>query len=270
VSRPLGQHSLTDPSILDRIVGALNPQPDDVVIEVGPGKGALTRRLAPRVGIVIAIERDRRLAADLQAGAVRGEPGAVPENVRVVVGDAVEVDWHELLPRSGSVRTEFKVVGNIPYYITSPLIEKALRPPRPRVIVYLMQREVADRLAAGPGTKTYGALSVGVQVDASVERLFVVPAGAFRPRPAVDSALVRLAPRARPLVPPAEHEKFRAFVTRLFGQRRKQLLTILRSTESLCRDEALDHLAQLGIDPTSRPEVLEPQMFVRLYGGLHR
>lgn len=268
MSRRFGQHALTDPSILDRIVDALDPQPVDVVIEVGAGTGALTRRLAPRVGTVIAIERDRALAAQLQRGV--GSP-----TVRVVVGDALRIDWHDLVRKDlpaipDSQRPAFKVVGNIPYYITSPLIEKALEPPRPQVIVYLVQREVAERLAAGPGTKTYGALSIGVQLDAIVEHLSTVPAGAFRPRPAVDSALVRLTPRLEPLVPPSEHRRFRAFVTRIFGQRRKQLVTILRGTESLSRDQAFSRLTELGIDPVSRPEVLEPQMFVRLYHSLHR
>jgi 16S rRNA (adenine1518-N6/adenine1519-N6)-dimethyltransferase len=264
VSRRLGQHFLTDPSILERIVDALYPQDDDTVIEIGPGKGTLTCRLAPRVAQVIAIEKDKSLARQLRSRVESGEWAVGGEKVRIVAGDALQLDWHELAPPT------FKVVGNIPYYITSPLIAKTLSPPLPTVIVYLVQREVADRLGATPGSKTYGALSVGVQVVARVERLFVVPAGAFHPRPRVDSAVVRFTPLEVPLVSSTEHAGFRAFVVRVFGQRRKQLVSILRSTESLSRDQALTVLTEAGIDSRSRPEVLSPHEFVRLRAVLAR
>ena len=120
------------------------------------------------------------------------------------------------------------VTGNIPYNITSPLIDKALLPPRPRRIVFLVQKEVADRVTAAPGTAEYGALSIGVQAVARAERLFTVPAGAFKPRPKVDSAVLRLTPLERPLVADEERESFRALVVGLFGFRRKQMLRALR------------------------------------------
>ena len=233
MARRLGQHFLTDPAILDRIVDAIDPRPGDVVLEIGPGRGSLTRRLAPRVARVVAIERDARLAA-LLGGAGSGERGAdeakqrIPENVRVVCGDALKLDWSAELeptpqtsaPRSPLPAPPFKVVGNIPYYITSPLIDRALSPPLPQVIVFLVQREVADRLCAVPVRKAYGALSVGVQALASAERVFLVRPGSFTPPPQVHSALVRITPSARPLLAPDEIAGFRHLTQ---GYRRQTL-----------------------------------------------
>jgi len=278
VARRLGQHFLTDPAILDRIVDAINPQPDDVVIEIGPGQGSLTQRLASRVARVIAIERDAKLAALLE-GAGSGERRAdeagmsMPENVRIVHGDALSLDWHAELeptpeisaPRSPLPAPSFKVLGNIPYYITTPLIDKALTPPLPRVIAFLVQREVAERLGAGPGSKSYGALTVGVRSVASVERLFVVRAGSFTPPPQVDSALVRIEPCAQPLLPHAEIAAFRRFNAALFSQRRKQLRRILRSIRLVGAAEVESELARYNIDPTARPEALSPEDIVRMF-----
>ncbi len=253
--RRLGQHFLSDPSILGRIVDALDPVPGETVLEIGPGKGTLTRELLGRRVQVIAIEKDRQLAEQLSAWCVvRGVSG-----LKVVIGDALRVDWHELVPRTThhAQRTGFKVVGNIPYYITSPLIDKALTPPLPERIVFLVQAEVADRLAAKPGSKTYGALSVGVQAVCRVEKLFTVAPGAFQPRPKVRSAVVRLTPLARPLVTPEEIAPLRVFVTACFSKRRKQLKNAAPGiTEG--------QLRELGLDPTVRPEGLRPEDFIQL------
>jgi 16S rRNA (adenine1518-N6/adenine1519-N6)-dimethyltransferase len=177
--RRLGQHFLSDPRILQRIADALGPTVHDTVLEIGPGPGGLTTALAARAGRVVAIEKDADLVPDLRARF----PG-----VTVVEGDALELDWHTL-GGPGAL-----VAGNIPYNITSPLIDKALAPPRPPRIVFLVQKEVADRVTARAGEGAYGALSIGVQAVARTERLFVVPAGAFHPRPKVDSAVLRLTP----------------------------------------------------------------------------
>jgi 16S rRNA (adenine1518-N6/adenine1519-N6)-dimethyltransferase len=185
---------------------------------------------------VVAIEKDRELAAQLRR-----------ENVRVIEGDALELEWP-------SAR---KVIGNIPYYITSPLIDKALKPPLPERVVFLVQAEVADRLAAQPGGKTYGALSVGVQAVAQVEKLFSIAPGAFRPPPKVRSTVVRLTPLAAPLVRPDEIAAFRTFVAACFSRRRKQLKNAVPGI-----NEA--ELTALGLDPRERPERLAPEAFVRL------
>ena len=258
----LGQHFLTDPNLLRKIVAALDPTPTDVVLEIGPGKGSLTRILAPLVGRVVAIEKDRRLAAELGAWNADGGTG----HVEVVEGDALKLDWHVLLD-TGRPAPRFKVIGNIPYYITSPLIEKALAPPLPERVVFLMQREVGERLAAAPGARSYGALSVGVQAACEVERLFVVKAGAFRPAPRVDSAVVRLTPLARPLVTPAETASFRAFVTTCFGRRRKQLRNAVMAATQRPAPVVTALLRDLHLSATARPETLTPAEFVALLRG---
>ncbi len=262
----LGQHFLTDRNILQRIVDALEPAPDDVVVEIGAGKGSLTVALAPRVANVIAVEKDRRLARD--CGLRIEECGL--GNVTVVEGDALKLSWHALIetspanPQSPIRNPQLKVVGNIPYNITSPLIDKALTPPLPARIVFLVQAEVADRMAAPPGSKAYGALSIGVQAVCSVERLFTVRAGAFTPPPKVESALVRLTPLAHPLVAPDEIPRFRAFVTACFTRRRKQLRNVAMAATGRSAAVVAAGLAALGLDPTVRPETLVPEDFVRL------
>jgi 16S rRNA (adenine1518-N6/adenine1519-N6)-dimethyltransferase len=231
-----------------------------VVLEVGPGRGDLTRELLQRGASVVAIEKDVRLAEQLGTG--NAERGT--DALTVVTGDALELDWHRLVPRSAFPVPRWKVAGNIPYYITSPLIEKALTPPLPERVVFLVQAEVADRLAAAPGSKTYGALTVGVQAVARVERVFGVPAGAFQPPPKVASAVVRLTPLATPLIEPAEARAFRRFVTACFSQRRKQLRNTVAAALSIPPARAAAGLEQLGLDPAARPERLGVADFVRL------
>ncbi len=250
----LGQHFLSDPGLLRKIADALDLAPDDVVLEIGPGKGSLTEQLLARGVRVIAIEKDQRLADELgRWGAERGT-----DRLTIVTADALEVDWQPLLvPR-------FKVIGNIPYNITTPLIEKALTPPYPERIVFLMQAEVAERLAARPGSKPYGGLSVGVQAQARVERLFAVRAGAFQPPPRVDSAVVRLTPLAEPLIPPGDVRAFRRFVTACFSRRRKQLRNVVAGALARPAAAVAAGLASLGLDPAARPETLAPADFVRL------
>jgi len=263
---PLGQHFLRDPKVLTQIVDALAPAPGDVVLEIGAGPGALTVVLAPRVQRVIAIERDRRLAKD--CGLRIADCGL--GNVDVVEGDALKLDWHALIestptnPQSAIRNPQFKVVGNIPYAITSPLIDKALTPPLPERIVFLVQAEVAARIAAAPGSKPYGALSVGVQAVCRVERLFTVRAGAFHPRPRVDSALLRLTPLAVPLVAPAELAAFREFVTACFTRRRKQLRNVVMAATGRPAAVVRAGLSELGLAAAARPETLAAREFVRL------
>ena len=251
--RRLGQHFLTDPRLLGRIADALGAGPTDTVLEIGPGPGGLTAALAERAGRLVAIEKDRDLVPALRARF----PSAT-----IVEGDALEADW-AALAGPGAL-----VAGNIPYNITSPLIDKALDPPRPARIVFLVQKEVADRVVAPAGQSAYGALSVGVQSVAAAERLFTVPAGAFHPRPKVDSAVLRLTPLATPLVAPAEQGGFRRLVVGLFGFRRKQLVRGLRELTGWTPDPVLAVLARVGIPPAARPEVVDPATFAALYRAL--
>jgi 16S rRNA (adenine1518-N6/adenine1519-N6)-dimethyltransferase len=247
--RRLGQHFLTDPRILQRIADALDPSVGDTVLEIGPGPGGLTEVLAGRAGRLVAIEKDGDLVPALRARV----PAAA-----IVEADALEADWHALAGH------DFLVTGNIPYNITSPLIDKALTPARPRRIVFLVQKEVADRVGAAPASEAYGALSVGVQAVARAERLFTVPAGAFQPRPKVDSAVLRLTPLAEPVVSDAEVEPFRRLVVGLFGFRRKQLGRGLRELTGWDPERAEEALARAGIAATARPETVSPPAFAAL------
>jgi len=178
--------------------------------------------------------------------------------LELVVGDALDEDWHAL-GGPGAL-----VAGNIPYNITSPLLDKALMPPRPRRVVFLVQKEVADRVSAPPGSDAYGALSVGVQAVATGERLFIVPAGAFTPRPKVDSAVLRLTPLAAPLVTDADVGIFRRVVVGLFSFRRKQLARGLRQLTGYAPDRVQALLERAAVESTVRPEVLDPAAFYRL------
>lgn len=283
MSRRLGQHFLYDPAILDRIVDAIAPHPADVVLEVGPGEGTLTRRLAPRVGRVVAIERDARLVAALRSGGGQRNHAPLPDNVTLIEGDALALDWHQAVlpgatgqPSTADHRPSaighrpFKVIGNIPYYVTTPLIDQALQLPLPSVVVFLVQREVADRVVAGPGSRTYGALSVGVQSFTRAERLFVVRAGAFQPPPKVDSAVLRLTPLPEPAITPAERAPFRAFVVGLFGQRRKQLGRGLRTVAQCSAERAVSVCEASGVSPTDRPETLGVAEMVRVFRTVAR
>ena len=253
VLKKYGQHFLSDKNILGAIVDALAPDATDTVVEVGPGRGSLTDILIERSGRVVAIEIDRALAEQLSER-YRDRP-----NVQIVQADALETDLHAI------AGPDFLLVGNVPYYITTPIIFKALEPPIPRRSVFLVQREVAERMAAKADTEAYGALSVNVAAVAGVELVMTVPAGAFQPPPKVESAVVRLTPRSTPLVSLESLPAFRAFVQASFGLRRKQMLRVLRTVRGLSPEEAAEMLERAGVDPTARPEVLAPESFASLF-----
>lgn len=248
-----GQHFLTDRRSLERIAEALEPQPDDTVVEIGPGRGALTSLLADRCRRLIAIEIDRDLVRILQAQ-FRDRPG-----VEIVEGDALESDWSALAGRS------YLLAGNLPYYITTPLIFRILETPMPQRAVLLVQREVAERLVAAPGSGDYGALTVNVQVTATVRMVGRVNAGAFQPKPKVDSAIVLLVPRPQPLLGAHEETPFRKFVQAAFSMRRKQMLRVTRELWISSAGLAGTILQRAGINPSVRPEALTPEAFLSLY-----
>ncbi len=256
VLKRFGQHFLTDARLLARIADAAALTAGETVIEVGPGRGSLTDQLVPRARRVVAIEIDRALAQRLRER-YAGEP-----KVEIVEGDVLAQDLGAL---AGG---PYALIGNVPYYITTPIIFHALAAPRPTRAVFLVQREVAERMAAPPGSKTYGALSVTLQSLANVELLFSVPSGAFKPPPKVESAVVRITPRETTGVPVALEEKFRRMVQGTFAQRRKQMGRVLRSLASLDAPAADALLTGIGIAPEARPETLSPADFARLFAAL--
>ena len=253
VLKKFGQHFLTDASVLQSIADAIAPTQTDTVLEIGPGRGALTDLLVPRAGRVVAVELDRALAAQL-AERYRGEP-----KVQIVQEDILESDVSSL------VGEDYILAGNVPYYITTPIIFKSLEPPVSRRSVFLVQREVADRMAAKANDSGYGALTVNVAATSEVEIIREVAAGSFSPPPKVESAVIRLEPRGQPLIERALVPLFRSFVQAAFGQRRKQIQRVLRSVRGLSVEEVRRILDSCEVDPTARPETLSPEKFVELF-----
>jgi 16S rRNA (adenine1518-N6/adenine1519-N6)-dimethyltransferase len=247
-----GQHFLKDSRVLDSIVDALGPLAGRTVVEIGPGRGALTDRLVERAGRVVAIELDRDLVQHL-----RTRYAGMP-HVEIVEADVLTVSLPQL------ANGPYVLAGNVPYYITTPIIFHALELPRPDVAVYLVQKEVAERMAAPPGDKTYGALSVNLQAVVDITLVRKVPPSAFNPPPTVDSAVVRVTPRTEAWVQPEIEERFRSFVLAAFGLRRKQLIRVVRTVASLDPDRAAAVLREAGLPTDVRPEVLTPADFARL------
>lgn len=253
VRKSLGQHFLNDRRILQRIVDALELTGTETVIEIGPGRGSLTEMLIPHAAKLVLIEYDRALASRLR------EKYASTPSVSVIEADVLTVNLSEA---AGGV--PYQLVGNVPYYITTPILFHALERPRPEKAVYLVQREVAERMAAAPGSDEYGALSVNIQSVATAKMLFRVAPGSFLPPPKVESAVVRIGQRDDPVVAPEEEAVFRRFVLDAFGMRRKQLRRVIRSVWQISVEQADAALAAAGLDPTVRPETLSPEQFAKL------
>jgi 16S rRNA (adenine1518-N6/adenine1519-N6)-dimethyltransferase len=239
-----GQHFL-EPAWVTKVVAAIDPRPADVFLEVGPGRGALTTQLAPRVARVIAVEIDRDLAAAL--------PARVPATVRVVEGDFLEADVAALV---AGERHPVRVAGNLPFNVATPILFKLLREAADgRLLsdaVVMLQKEVADRVVARPGSRDYGSLAVHVALGADATAVLTLPPGAFRPPPKVTSAVVRL--RFRPAtVDVGDPRLFERLVRGVFAQRRKTLLNALRPVAGALGVEAGDLIERAGVDPQIRP-----------------
>ena len=252
VRRRLGQHFLADSNLLETIVRESGVGGDDVVLEVGGGAGALTERLAPRVRRLHVIELDERMRPPLEE--VASEAG----NVELLWADAMRLDLRSLDP------APTKVVSNLPYSIVTPLILKTIEElPSVGSWTLLVQREIAERLRAAPGSRIYGAPSVLVQLAAEVELLRGVDRAVFTPRPRVDSALLALRRRG-----PAAPEPVRRLVHEAFAHRRKSLARSLELASPGGRDAARSALREAGLPEDARAEALAPEDFVRLAGSL--
>lgn len=251
--RRFGQHFLA-PAWADKVVNAIAPSRDDRFLEIGPGPGALTLRLAPRVEHLTAIEIDRDLAAELQP--------RLPAHVDLVIGDILDVDLAPFMT-SGPLR----VAGNLPYNISSPilfmLMAAARTAPGLQDATLMLQLEVAERLTAPPGTKDYGVLTIFTALQADVQRVLALPPGAFRPPPKVHSAVVKLTFRPSPL-PAGSEAAFERMVRTIFMQRRKTLANALRPYAESIGRQAKAVLTEAGIDPIRRPETLTQDDLLRL------
>jgi 16S rRNA (adenine1518-N6/adenine1519-N6)-dimethyltransferase len=257
-----GQHFL-EAAWVRKVVEAIAPAPGDVLLEVGPGTGALTRALAQSGAAITAVEIDRDLAARLER--------EVPQNVTVVQGDILRVDLGRLLRDALAARPggppQARVVGNLPYNISSPLLLRLMRLVQDgaplRDATLMLQEEVADRVMAPPGGGDYGPLAVAVQLRADVQRLLALPPGAFRPPPRVRSALVALSFRpAR--VDIADEARFERVVRAVFTQRRKTLANALRPVAASQGADARAVLAGAGLDGSRRPQTLALEELARL------
>jgi 16S rRNA (adenine1518-N6/adenine1519-N6)-dimethyltransferase len=244
-----GQNFLADPHYVARIVDAVNPQRGENIVEIGPGLAAITGGLIERAGHVTAIEIDRDLAARLREK-------FPPERLTLVEADALAFDY-------AALGEDLRIVGNLPYNISSPLLFRlAGYDAAVRDLHVMLQREVVARMTAEPGTADYGRLTVMLQVKFAITRLFVVPPGAFRPAPKVDSAVARLVPlgQARPRI--TDDALFARVVAAAFGQRRK---TLRNALATLCTEDAL---RAANVDPAIRGEALAVADFVRLANAL--
>ena len=272
-NKSLGQNFLSDAQVSRRIVDSVSPQPSDLIIEIGPGTGALTRRLVESSGYVVAVEIDTRLIQELKHQ-------IVADNLSIVEADALEVNWIDLISKaSRSWQTikaredepRIRVVANLPYYISTPIIERLIEL---RHLIFdmtlMLQNEVVERIASPPGSRDYGYLSVLVQYYCAATKLFEVPPSAFKPAPKVQSAIIKLAVRARPAIDVENEAKFFALVKASFAQRRKTIFNNLKAAPpSLGFVEKIDLALQAaGIDSQRRAETLTIDEFGALYGAL--
>jgi 16S rRNA (adenine1518-N6/adenine1519-N6)-dimethyltransferase len=258
-TRALGQHFLRDPGVARRIVELVAPTARDLVLEIGPGRGALTGLLASSGAQLLALEVDPALAAALR------ERLAEPDRVEIQTGDARAFAYASLRARLTDARGRVLVVGNLPYSVGKPIL-MALVEAGSAIdeMALMLQKEVALRVAAAPGSKVYGSLSVLTQIASEVSVAFSVAPGAFSPPPQVDSAVIHLRARPAPPVPIADLARFRAVVRAAFGQRRKSLANALGSGLGLGPGRARALAAAASIDPGCRAETLSLAEFARL------
>lgn len=249
--RRFGQHFL-EPVWADKVLDAIAPKPVDRFLEIGPGSGALTLKLAARVATLAAVEVDRDLAAQLRP--------RLPGNTELVTADFLDLDLTRYLQKP------LRIAGNLPYNISSPILFKLLEASGSGPLVdasLMLQREVADRIAARVGTRDYGILTILTAIRADARRLLDLPPGAFRPAPKVHSTVIQLRFK-RPVVGPAILTELERMVRVMFTQRRKTLLNALRPYADAQRRAAASALSAAGIDPTRRPETLSLPELIRL------
>lgn len=269
--KSLGQNFLTDQRVARRIIDAVFPLATDVIIEIGPGTGALTGLLVRRSGHVIAVEVDVRLIDKLNNS-------LKAHNLSIINDDALSLDWDNVIRTANTFHTpdypdrrRVRIVANLPYYISTPIIEKLLSM-KDRIfdMTFMLQKEVADRITTGPGGKDYGYLSVMVQYYCEAAKLFEVPPSAFEPAPKVHSAVIKLTVRERPPVEVADEAKFFALVRAAFAQRRKTILNNLKAAAALLEfnEPPGAALEAASIEPSRRAETFSLAEFAALCKAL--
>jgi 16S rRNA (adenine1518-N6/adenine1519-N6)-dimethyltransferase len=264
--KSLGQNFLIDPNILKRITEYAGLSKENAVIEIGPGIGALTEHLARTSGKVLAFEIDQRLLPILE------DTLSPYDNVKVVHQDILKADVRELIQQELSGYKDIMVVANLPYYVTTPIILRLLGDQLPiKGICVMLQKEVGDRIAASPGTKEYGSLSIAIQYYTEAETVMTVPKTVFMPQPNVDSSVIKLTKREVPLVKVKDEEFFFTVTRSSFAQRRKTLLNNLTSQlpdGKKKKESIIQALESIDIDPTRRGETLSVGEFGKLSDAL--
>jgi 16S rRNA (adenine1518-N6/adenine1519-N6)-dimethyltransferase len=261
LKKSLGQNFLTDTHVLDKIIAAAHLTQNAGVLEIGPGMGALTERVAAKAKNVVAIEIDQRLIPVLR------QLLTTQTNVEIIHGDVMKVDLHEMVRQHFQEVESIHVVANLPYYITSPILARLLEERLPfHSIVVMIQKEVADRFTAKPGTKDYSSFSVLIQYFAEVEVVTQVSRHVFIPRPKVDSTVIKLTLRERPLVDVVDEVLFFNIVRASFAQRRKTLLNTLQANlfSTHTKKEVASWLQHNAIHPNRRGETLHLQEFAAI------
>lgn len=265
--KSLGQNFLIDPNILRKIVSQAGLTKDSAAIEIGPGIGALTEHLARDAGKVLAFEIDQRLLP------VLADTLSPYDNVKVIHSDILKADVEQAIQEELAGFEDIMVVANLPYYVTTPIILKLLLEKLPiRGLVVMLQKEVAERITAKPGTKAYGSLSIAIQYYTDAEFAMTVPKSVFMPQPNVDSAVIRMIKRPEPIVQVIDEDFFFSVTRGSFVQRRKTILNNLQSAMpngKAKKDLILQALEEAGIDPTRRGETLSIKEFGLLSDKLY-
>lgn len=259
--KKFGQNFLIDSNILENIIGAANVTKEDCVLEIGPGIGTMTQYLCENAREVVAVEIDKKLIPILENDTL-----SAYDNITIINEDILKVDINKIVEEKNGGRP-IKVVANLPYYITTPIIMGLFESHVPlESITIMVQKEVAERMQVGPGTKDYGALSLAVQYYAKPELMFIVPAGCFMPRPNVDSAVIRLTRHTNPPVIVNDENKMFNIIRAAFNQRRKTLVNSLNNASGLnvTKSAVTEALEKMGLSQTIRGEALTLEQFALL------
>lgn len=259
--KKFGQNFLIDSNILDKIIRAADVNQDDCVLEIGPGIGTMTQYLCEHAREVVAVEIDKKLIPILEQDTL-----SAYKNVSIINEDILKIDINAIVQEKNNGKP-IKVVANLPYYITTPIIMGLFESGVPlESITIMVQKEVAERMQAGPGTKDYGALSLAVQYYAKPEVMLTVPAGCFMPRPNVDSSVIKLMRHEKPYVSVSDEKWMFDIIRASFNQRRKTLVNGLGNAPelNLTKENVLSALEKMGLSPTVRGEALTLEQFASL------